>query len=510
MNKPKRSFNMSTEKENIQPEIGLNEIITFLKKYGIRITLFGVLTIVAALCVIAAAYFLLPRKSNYISTIFLQLQKNKNTMVYPSEKPFSANDIISTPVLREVYNNHKLNGKIKFEDFCALFSLSGIDIEKALLAAQFKDKLSSKKLSVVELKNLEEAYANALQQLESGSVNIAMTPTLRFTEHDTVQILNEIPKVWFDIYSKQEAKIFPQIDTVAQVQSLRKNVAIDGRITTLNKAKNICTKLQNACKELDEILNGRKVSLPSGEFLSDLQERLTVLNTLRIQPMFLIVKDFTGSQHSYETLSLKANLMEIEKNIKMEKTKYAATLAAINILHPAENIREMKNAGTSGDKQTAMNVTLDNSFFSSLEVLIRKSNSIHRREQYADNALKIQEKLAELEAEKEHCLNLLAIQNKNDAVRLLTKEQFNALENVMFTELIDLCKKVNDFRDLIFKDHVQNRSFFTTTGSVLKLSSFYIPFKRIAAGLICLVLLLNVICAGKLFYTALSSGELKK
>ena len=63
---------MSTEKENIQPEIGLNEIITFLKKYGIRITLFGVLTIVAALCVIAAAYFLLPKKSNYISTIFHQ------------------------------------------------------------------------------------------------------------------------------------------------------------------------------------------------------------------------------------------------------------------------------------------------------------------------------------------------------------------------------------------------------------------------------------------------------
>ena len=251
-------------------------------------------------------------------------------MVYPSEKPFSAYDIISTPVLRKVYNNNKLDGKIKFEDFCALFSLSGIDIEKALLAAQFKDKLNSKKLSVVELKNLEEAYANALQQLESGSVNIAMTPTLNFTEQDVVKILNEIPDTWFNIYSKQEAKAFPKIDTVAQVQSLQKNIGIYGRITTFNKARTICLKLENACKELDELLNGQQVSLPSGEFLSDLLERLTTLNTSQIQPLLLIVKDFADDKHVFEQISLQANLMDIEKNIKMEKAKYAATLAAIN------------------------------------------------------------------------------------------------------------------------------------------------------------------------------------
>ena len=510
MNKPPRSFNMSTETENIQPEIGLNEIITFLKKYGVRLTLFGVLSLLAALCVISAAYFLLPKKSSYVSTIFLQLPKNQKEMVYPSEKPFSAYDIISTPVLRKVYNNNKLDGKIKFEDFCALFSLSGIDIEKALLAAQFKDKLNSKKLSVVELKNLEEAYANALQQLESGSVNIAMTPTLNFTEQDVVKILNEIPDTWFNIYSKQEAKAFPKIDTVAQVQSLQKNIGIYGRITTFNRARTICLKLENACKELDELLNGQQVSLPSGEFLSDLLERLTTLNTSQIQPLLLIVKDFADDKHVFEQISLQANLMDIEKNIKMEKAKYAATLAAINILSSGDNLPHSPNTAAANEKQSSMNVTLDRGFFTSLERLIRQSYSITQREQYAQKALEIQGKLAELEVERDYCLSLIKIQTQDNAKKQLSREQFNHMETTTFTELVTLCQKVNDFRDLIIKDYLQNRHFFTTSGSVMKFSSFYIPFKRIAAGLICLVLLLNVIGAGKLFYTALSSGKLKK
>ena len=80
----------------------------------------------------------------------------------------------------------------------------------------------------------------------------------------------------------------------------------------------------------------------------------------------------------------------------------------------------------------------------------------------------------------------------------------------MFSELSVLCRKVNEFRDLIFKEFVQNRSFFTTAGTVEKLSVFYIPFKRIAVGIILLVLLLNVVYAGNRFYKAYSNGELSR
>ena len=112
-------------------EISFADIVQFVKKYFGNIAVFAVLSLLIAAFFIAAAYLLLPRKELYVSKINLQLQKLNNKLVYPSEKEFSANDVISIPVLRKVYVDNKLSDRIKFEDFCQLFSLTGRNIEKS-------------------------------------------------------------------------------------------------------------------------------------------------------------------------------------------------------------------------------------------------------------------------------------------------------------------------------------------------------------------------------------------
>ena len=79
----------------------------------------------------------------------------------------------------------------------------------------------------------------------------------------------------------------------------------------------------------------------------------------------------------------------------------------------------------------------------------------------------------------------------------------------MFVELIDMSRKVNEFRDLIFREYVQNRLFYTTSGSVEKYSDFCIPFSRIMLGLLFIFVLVNIGNAGKLFYASYNGGELK-
>ena len=133
---------MSDEKTNAMPEIGFDEIITFLKKYCGRIIIFGLLSFFVTGALLGAAYFLLPKKEIYTAKINLLLQEKEKKLIYPSEKEFSANDIISIPVLRKVYEDNKLTDKLKFDDFCQLFYLSGESMEKALLAASFREKPS--------------------------------------------------------------------------------------------------------------------------------------------------------------------------------------------------------------------------------------------------------------------------------------------------------------------------------------------------------------------------------
>ena len=70
----------------------------------------------------------------------------------------------------------------------------------------------------------------------------------------------------------------------------------------------------------------------------------------------------------------------------------------------------------------------------------------------------------------------------------------------MFDELTALSAKVNELRDLVFRDYLMDRQFFATDGEVLKNSQFYIPFVRIAAGVIALVAILNIVFIGYKFY----------
>ena len=124
---------MSSEQaQNLQTEIGFAEIIQFLKKYWGRIFVTGILSILATAVFILAAYFLIPKQSVLMSEVTIQRQNGKNMqgkIVYPSDTPFSANDLLSPAVLRKVYDENKLAEKIEFKDFCELFNLSQTNIK---------------------------------------------------------------------------------------------------------------------------------------------------------------------------------------------------------------------------------------------------------------------------------------------------------------------------------------------------------------------------------------------
>ena len=195
----------AVEAKKEQQEIGFGEVVFFLKMYWKKIVFFFSWTFLATAFLIAAGYFLLPRQELYTTSILIQLQKIGGRPVYPSERCFSANDIISTAVLRRVYERNNLNGKISFEDFSKHFSLFGSDIKKSMLTASFQSKFAKKNLSLAELKSIEDEYEKALQQLDHDVVGIAAASSLKLGPQEVTKLLREVPVAWFDVYSTLEA-----------------------------------------------------------------------------------------------------------------------------------------------------------------------------------------------------------------------------------------------------------------------------------------------------------------
>lgn len=500
---------MSEQVQNLQTEIGFAEIIQFLKKYWGKIFVAGILSILATAVFILAAYFLIPKQSVLMSEITVQLQNGKEDqtqIVYPSETPFSANDLLSPAVLRKVYDENKLSGKIDFKDFCELFNLSQTNIKKALVLAEFNSKLS-KKLTLVELSKIQDEYNKALQRLPQNIVGISMLPTLKLSKAEAVKVLNSIPVVWFDIYSKQEAKSFPVIETPQQIKALRNSRETDGHLVFLDKTRIACKNLIRACQELDEMLPGQKITLPSGELLADFNNSLNALYNYRINPLLLLTREIKSLQSPFDKVFLQANITEYDKQIKAEQSKLAGTLNTLNILMNKKSAA-VGNAPAGKVDSSSMTMNLDGNFFQELQNLIRKAENNYQKIRYAEEALKLELQVATLSAEKDYYTTLANHKVDAKSSSGLTVDEFKKMEEAMFNELLNVSTKMNEFRDLIFKNQITRNKFFTVNGEVLEFKDFPVPFKRIALGVILLVVLGNILHAGKMFYEAYASGKL--
>ena len=501
----------SEQTEMQQKEIGLTEIISFIKKYYKRLVAFAVISGFITLFLIAAFYFFLPKNEVFVSKISVQLQNKNGKLVYPSEKTFSANDIISSPVLQRVYAKNNLKNKLTFSEFSELFSLSGINMKKALLSVAYKNKLTKKNITIIDIKALEQEYQDALRSLEDNSVEISMIPTGKLNSQESAKLLREIPLEWFNIYSRHEAKIMPRIATTTQIQELRKSPINEGWLITLDKTRLACQNLQRGCSELNAMLMGQKVSLPSGEYLADLQNRLNILEKHRIRPTLLLVRETPGYKNPMDRLFLRSTIMLLERRIEVLKEKYEATVSAINILHPADNTSASKQQLPPARSANAapMTLNLDGNFFTSIITLIRNSETIALREKYAEAALVLKGEIAELESEKRYYnaiyQDLLEVQPGKNT---LTTAQFHGLTKAMFDELLELSGKVNEFKEIILKNYLSNRNFFATSGEIQKSASFVFPFKKIALGLIFLLVLVNVVNVSIKFYSAYTQKEL--
>ena len=231
------------------------------------------------------------------------------------------------------------------------------------------------------------------------------------------------------------------------------------------------------------------------------------MNNYRINPLLLLTREIKSLQSPFDKIFLLANIIEYDKQIKAEQSKLAGTLNTLNILM---NKKSAAVGNTSAGKvdSGSMTMNLDGNFFQELQNLIRKSENNYQKIRYAEEALKLEFQIATLNAEKDYYTTLE--KHKADAKNstLLTVDEFKKMEEAMFNELLNVSSKMNAFRDLIFKNQITRNKFFTVNGEVLEFKDFPVPFKRIALGVILLVVLGNILYAGKMFYEAYASGKL--
>lgn len=495
---------MADAQDNIQAtddyasDLSVKEIITFFKLRKRRLLLRAGISFVLMLLAFLLLYAFTPRNATWSRNITLLLPQNDNLPVYPSGRAFSTSDLLTPSVLREVYNANNLKGRIDFADFMSSFFMSDSNMEKARLDAEYREKMNKRNISVIDLQNLEHEYKQKLQSLASEQLAISMKPETPLSRIEITKILNSIPEAWFKIFSKLEAREFPQIDMNGMQQEIVKVSQQPGRLILLEKTRVYCNKLLAVCALLNEMQQGKNISLPSGEFLGDIQQQLRDIDQYQIAVFRQYVLMNPAYQGTFDKIFIYSKLKAIEQELIKINKKYEGALASFNMLQPQKPSHATKNAGTGKTAETPVTFQLDNSFFTQFAEMIRNDINNKLRALYAKKTIEYADERASLEADQAYFQNLLGSVTETKSgkdIPALNPEQFNAMLKEMYSGLFATGNKVVQFRDQILKDYLSSRQFYTPVGNVQYQSDFSLPVKRIMLGLFALWLFVNAVWA---------------
>ena len=180
--------------QEFDDEISLVDI--FKTFWRCRVMIIGSLAAVMLLFAIGVALLFTALPSQRVATLPFMIQFDGAAKgEYPNGMKFSTADIITSPILNQVYQANQLKKILPFADFKNAIFISQTNKELEMLDEAYKAKLADRKLSAVDRQRIEAEYRQKRKSLHNQQY------TLNFSLKEGMVSMPEkqISKVMADI-----------------------------------------------------------------------------------------------------------------------------------------------------------------------------------------------------------------------------------------------------------------------------------------------------------------------
>jgi len=243
---------------------------------------------------------------------------------YPNRQPFSPIDLISTAVLKKVFQANHLEQYQEFGDFKNSLAVKSSGDFLSALQLEYKTKLGSPKMLSEERERLENEFKVRRQAIGNSEYSIVWTQKGRrsemFPAAVKAKVLEDIPRYWAEdaVYNKKVlamADLLPtRIQSENSVEKIVSNaIDIGVRSRALNKW----------LVELSSLSGGTQLNLPNGTTLIDLRDRLQVLREVGMNRIQEALVPFCADKDERIKLQemLRGRLRSRERAFFLEKSK---------------------------------------------------------------------------------------------------------------------------------------------------------------------------------------------
>ena len=277
----------------------------------------------AGVGLLATLALVLPHTTNASLGLELKFVKPGKSE-YPNRQPFSPSDLLSTVVLRKVYQANHLERYLEFDNFKNSLSIKASGDPLATLQLEYKAKLGGPKILSEERERLEKEYKIRRQSIINSEYSLVWTQKgwLAKTVPPGVKakVLESIPRYWAEdaVYVK---KVLAMADVLpTRIQSENSVEKIVSNAIDIGVRSRILSK---SLVELSGLFGGTQLSLPNGTTLVDLQNRLRVLREVGLNRIQEALVTFSVDKDERIKLQemLRGRLRSRERAFFLEKSK---------------------------------------------------------------------------------------------------------------------------------------------------------------------------------------------
>jgi hypothetical protein len=267
----------------------VSHVFRVLKAYLPVIALTMLAIAVGYVIAAVAIYILAPSQRVTIVPFRLEFEGAERGE-YPNGTKFSPTEIISTPILVDVYKKNHLERFVKFPDFAASVFVVESNAARDTLAREYQSRLSDPKLTPVDRDRIQREYELKLSSISKDQYSInygAVGETSQIPAVITAKVLKDILLEWSD-FAANERHVLKYRVAVMSPDFVSATLAESDNSIIANQV--LRTKILRVIANIDQIR-----TLPAAELvrtkdnlaLIDIRTRLDDIVRFRLEPLVL-------------------------------------------------------------------------------------------------------------------------------------------------------------------------------------------------------------------------------
>jgi len=318
---------LKNQNDEANSETSLKSLILILWYYRRTVV---VLTLCLTFIIAVGAAWVYSRQTRqkFISLEFKLEFEGIDKHEYANGLKFSTGDILSTPVLNEVYEENDLKRYLEYPEFKAGLTIFQTNDELRFLEYEYADKLSRKNINLEKRDRLEAEF---LEKKNNVLVPI-YTLSFRYSERMKsvpeiliFEALNDILRIWANHADRVKGVNKYQYFLVSRNILSKKDIEDQDYFITTDMLRTTVRRIIDDSNRLQQIPGAEMIKVgENGISLQDIQFRLEDIQQFKLSPLVGLIRQSGVSKDEIITLSyLRNRLFEL----KLKKEAASARVA---------------------------------------------------------------------------------------------------------------------------------------------------------------------------------------